>query len=247
MAGIELNTVSAVNTTAQQVSSDAPVRESIRRTEIKPEEATKVQSEDSSGVSTEEELDNVVARSKDGDTVQVSDDGATELEESLEGAVIAETDAQASESRREYDFEIEAPEVEVVEVETPQTVLPKEDTSDANAEPPFGKYTSQQLEMMYQQGAISPYNYNAELERRENILKAAMGEAEEFSRDMGVLNETSRRVEQVDFAVKSAINSESKIDLSDRLKAVDTATEKTKTQARVTEEEGRLWDYQLRA
>ena len=74
-----------------------------------------------------------------------------------------------------------------------------------------------------------------------------MSENEAFSEEMGALNETAYRIELANFAIDTAAQSDSKIDLNDRLKAVDTAAEKTKDQARVTEEEGRLWDYQLRA
>lgn len=243
MTGIEVNTVSNVNTPALPVSSNAPAQESIRRTsEVKAENAVKEQPKVQPG----EELDHVVARSKDGDTVQVSDDGATELEESLEGAVIAESTVELPESRVEFDFEIEAPEIELPELEKPEVVV-YDDTADVNAEPPFGKYTTQQLEMMYQQGAISAYNYNAELERRESIREAAMGENEAFTEEMAALSETASRIEQVNFAIEIAVQSDSKIDLNDRLKVVDAAAEKTKDLARMSEEEGRLWDYQLRA
>lgn len=224
MAGIELNTVATANAQIQQVSSNAPAQENIRRTsEVKADDTVKVKEK--------EELENVVARSEDGDTVQVSEDGATELEESLEGTVIAETtetDRASAEDRKEFDFEIERP---VVSMD----------------DPPYGEYTTSELETMYQQGEISEYSYNSEMERRESIREAAMGENEEFSKEMGALNSEAQRAEEMNFAIDTAINSESKIDLNDRLAAVDRSVEKEKNQARITEEEGRLWDYQLRA
>ena len=175
-----------------------------------------------------------MARSEDGDTVQVSEDGATELEESLEGTVIAETTEPAEttrasvENREDLDFEIERPEI-------------------STDDPPYGEYTTSELETMYQQGEISAYSYNSELERRESIREAAMGENEEFSKEMSALNSEAQRTKEANFALDTAINSESKIDLNDRLAAVDRSVEKEKDQARITEEEGRLWDYQLRA
>ncbi len=243
MAGIELNTIATANAQTQQVSSNAPAQENIRRTsevkaedtaKVKAEDAAKVKAEDTARAKEKEELENVVARSEDGDTVQVSEDGATELEESLEGTVIAETTEPAEttrtsvENREEPDFEVERP------------VISTDD-------PPYGEYTTSELETMYQQGEISAYSYNSELERRESIREAAMGENKEFSKEMSALNSEAQRTKEANFAIDTAINSESKIDLNDRLAAVDRSVEKEKNQARITEEEGRLWDYQLRA
>ena len=237
MAGVEL------------VSSNAPAQEAIRRTSevkventtktIEPEQVQKVKEPDH-----HEELENVVARSEDGDTVQVSDDGAEELVESREGAVVAETEEPVAVTRPETDFEIEAP--EIVEIETPEIEIPEETTEEVDG-PPFSGYTSQELQALYQQGMISAYTYNNEVERREAILEAAMGENEEINEEISGISAASNRLAQADFAIETAVNSESKISLDDRLDAVNSTIENEKTQARITEEAGKLWDYQLRA
>ncbi|MCR4674630.1 MAG: hypothetical protein K5675_06445 [Lachnospiraceae bacterium] len=250
MAGIELNNaVSTIATPTQQVSSNAPAQESIRRTsevnadtaKVKADDAAKARAEDAAKTKErhEKELENVVARSKDGDTVQVSDDGATELSESKDGIVVAES-VELVDNRTEPDYEIELP-------EAPEIVVPETTDSFEIDGPPYGGYTAQQLETSYQQGEISAYAYNSELERRAAIREAAMGEVEETSEELGGLDAESERVEQADFAIETAVESDSKIDIEDRMEAINQTVENERTQARLTEEEGRLWDYQLRA
>jgi len=253
MAGVELNTVSTANTTVQ-VSSNAPVRETIRRTsDVNTAEIAKEKTQKEAADTRQREedlLENVVARSEHGDTVQVSDDGATELEESREGTVIAEdtsaenTKATANES--EENFIIEQPKIELPEIEKPKIQLPDEQEHEVDG-PPFSGYSSSQLEAFYQQGEISAYAYDAEMSRREELREELLDENRSFGDRMAEISGVAERTIQANFAVESAINSESKIDLKDRLDAVNSIDESRKAAARISEEEGRLWDYQLRA
>lgn len=242
MTGIELNkAVSTVTTPTQQVSSNAPAQESIRRTsEVKTDDTAKAKERH------EAELENVVARSKDGDTVQVSDDGATELTESKDGIVVSEKENLAKDERVEYDFEIEKPEIPETEAPKPEVKTEITDTG-AMEEESYARYTEEELEVSYQQGEISAYAFNIEMERREALREAAMGESEELNETMGTLEEEENRTQQTDFAIDTALESESTIDIDDRLEIINRNAEAQRTQARITEEEGRLWDYQLRA
>ena len=260
MAGMNLNIVSTANMT-KPVSSDAPARETIRRTpEIKTadtvEAKTKQQDETEKSKNVNQEtLENVVARSEYGDTVQVSDDGANELEESRQGIVTAEG-RELVYAGDEEDFSIERP--EVVEIERPEIVLPEtkekvpEDTHLESDEmtvegPPFNGYSSEQLEAFYQAGKISEYTYESEMDRRKVLHDEIIEETKAFTNEMTEVTADASRVQRTDFAIETAINSESKFDIKDRMDAINSADESRKAQARITEEEGRLWDYQLRA
>jgi hypothetical protein len=262
MAGVELNIVSAANLTTQ-VSSNAPAQENIRRTpEVSTAEAAKVRKQDEAEKTRRQDdatLENVVARSKDGDTVQVSDDGATELEESREGSVVSELkEATAYEPNedKEENFVIDRP--EIAEIEKPEIELPEkseeksEETLLGSEEqevdgPPFNEYSSGQLEAFYQDGDISAYTYSTEMDRREALREEVIEENRAFDKEMTEVSSVASRVEQESFAVDTAVNSESKIDVKERLAAVNNTDDDKKAAARVSEEEGRLWDYQLRA
>lgn len=271
MAGVELNVVSTANM-AKPVSSNAPTRETIRRTpEIKTAESVEVKSTQQDeakkiNTSNQEPLENVVARSEYGDTVQVSDDGALELEESRQGIVTAEENApeKASENEKEENFSIERP--EIVEIERPEIVLPEVEAPEVELlgsqeveveGPPFNEYSSGQMEAFYQDGDISEYTYETEISRRQALHEEIMEENTAFNNQMTEVTASAARTAQADFAIDAALDSESKFDLKDRMTAVNGPTENTKAAvdtndnqkiaARATEEEGRLWDYQLRA
>ncbi len=262
MAGVELNIVSTAKI-AEPVSSNAPAQEAIRRTpEVKTADAARVKQQveaekpkkKTEPKRQEAALENVVARSKDGDTVQVSEDGATELEESREGIVVAESAEASYEPEKEENFSIERPEIqeterpeiELPEVETPEITLLGSGEDEVDG-PPFNEYSTGQMEAFYQDGDISAYTYNTEISRREALHEQIMEENREFGDKMSEVTQTASRVEQSDFAVETAVNSESKIDVKDRLDAVNSTDDAQKAATRASEEEGRLWDYQLRA
>ncbi len=271
MAGVELNVVSTANM-AKPVSSNAPTRETIRRTpEIKTADTVKVQKQDEAEKpklnKKEESLENVVARSEYGDTVQVSEDGANELEESRQGAVVAEEGEAsylANEKDNEENFSIERP--EIAEIEKPEIVLPEVKTPEVELlgsqeveveGPPFNEYSSGQMEAFYQDGDISEYTYDTEISRRKALHDEIMEENSAFTNKMSEVTASAARAEQADFAIDAALDSESKFDIKDRMTAVNgkdgsskasvAIDEDRKIAARVTEEEGKLWDYQLRA
>jgi hypothetical protein len=255
MAGVELNIVSTAKM-AEPVSSNAPMRETIRRnSDVKTADAATIKQQVEAEKTKEtkepkrqeaDTLENVVARSEDGDTVQVSKDGAEELKESREGAVVYEAEEASYEPEKEEDFSIERPEIEPPVVETPEVVLLGSDEDEVDG-PPFNEYSTGQMEALYQDGDISAYTYNTEISRREALHEQIMEENREFDEDMSELTKNASRVEQTDFTVEAAINSESKFDVKDRLDAVNSTDEARKAAARASEEEGRLWDYQLRA
>ena len=195
-------------------------------------------------------LENVVSVSDDGDTVQVSDEGAEELLESTSGAVVSQGETIAEAAREEEDIEIEpieAPEIEPIEAPeiTPvdtETATQKQDITS------FAGYTDQQVEQMYLEGEISQSDYNNEIARREEMRASDAADREEFSREMGRLEEADTRTQMADFAIESAVeNGNEKIGLNERLQAVDSVFEDRQDAARRQEEAGRLWDYQLRA
>ena len=255
MAGGELNIVSTAKM-AEPVSSNAPRRETIRRnSDVKTADAATIKQQVEAEKTKEtkepkrqeaDTLENVVARSEDGDTVQVSEDGAAELKESREGAVVYEAEEASYEPEKEEDFSIERPEIEPPVVETPEVVLLGSDEDEVDG-PPFNEYSTGQMEALYQDGDISAYTYNTEISRREALHEQIMEENREFDEDMSELTKNASRVEQTDFTVEAAIKSESKFDVKDRLDAVNSTDEARKAAARASEEEGRLWDYQLRA
>lgn len=255
MAGVELNIVSTAKM-AEPVSSNAPMRETIRRnSDVKTADAATIKQQVEAEKTKEtkepkrqeaDTLENVVARSEDGDTVQVSKDGAEELKESREGAVVYEAEEASYEPEKEEDFSIERPEIEPPVVETPEVVLLGSDEDEVDG-PPFNEYSTGQMEALYQDGDISAYTYNTEISRREALHEQIMEENREFDEDMSELTKNASRVEQTDFTVEAAIKSESKFDVKDRLDAVNSTDEARKAAARASEEEGRLWDYQLRA
>jgi len=255
MAGVELNIVSTAKM-AEPVSSNAPMRETIRRnSDVKTADAATIKKQVEAEKTKEtkepkrqeaDTLENVVARSEDGDTVQVSKDGAEELKESREGAVVYEAEEASYEPEKEEDFSIERPEIEPPVVETPEVVLLGSDEDEVDG-PPFNEYSTGQMEALYQDGDISAYTYNTEISRREALHEQIMEENREFDEDMSELTKNASRVEQTDFTVEAAIKSESKFDVKDRLDAVNSTDEARKAAARASEEEGRLWDYQLRA
>ena len=195
-------------------------------------------------------LENVVSVSDDGDTVQVSDEGAEELLESTSGAVVSQGETIAEAAREEEDIEIEpieAPEIEPIEAPeiTPvdtETATQKQDITS------FAGYTDQQVEQMYLEGEISQSDYNNEIARREEMRASDAADREEFSREMGRLEEADTRTQMADFAIESAVeNGNEKIGLNERLQAVDSVFEDRQDAARRQEEAGRLWDYQLQA
>lgn len=263
MAGVELNIVSTAKM-AEPVSSNAPMRETIRRnSDVKTADAATIKQQVEAEKSKEtkepkrqeaDTLENVVARSEDGDTVQVSEDGAAELKESREGAVVYEAEEASYEPEKEEDFSIERPDIKAIErpeiespvVETPEVVLLGSDEDEVDG-PPFNEYSTGQMEALYQDGDISAYTYNTEISRREALHEQIMEENREFDEDMSELTKNASRVEQTDFTVEAAIKSESKFDVKDRLDAVNSTDEARKAAARASEEKGRLWDYQLRA
>lgn len=255
MAGVELNIVSTAKM-AEPVSSNAPMRETIRRnSDVKTADAATIKQQVEAEKTKEtkepkrqeaDTLENVVARSEDGDTVQVSKDGAEELKESREGAVVYDAEEASYEPEKEEDFSIERPEIEPPVVETPEVVLLGSDEDEVDG-PPFNEYSTGQMEALYQDGDISAYTYNTEISRREALHEQIMEENREFDEDMSELTKNASRVEQTDFTVEAAIKSESKFDVKDRLDAVNSTDEARKAAARASEEEGRLWDYQLRA
>ena len=261
MAGMNLNIVSTANM-AKPVSSNAPTRETIRRTpEIKTSDTVEVKTKQPEEVekpktAEHETLENVVARSEYGDTVQVSDDGASELEESRQGIVTAEDRESAYADEKEENFSIERP--ELVEIERPEIVLPETKEKAPEVEllgsgevvvegPPFNEYSSGQLEAFYQDGEISEYTYESEINRRKTLHDEILEETKAFTNEMTEVTADASRTQQADFAIEAAIGSESKYDLKDRMDAINSTDESRKAQARVSEEEGRLWDYQLRA
>ncbi len=199
---------------------------------------------------TEDNLENVVSVSDDGDTVQVSDEGAQELTESTSGAVVSQRQTEAEALRDEEDIEIEpieAPEIEPVEA--PELTPIAEETETAKREiTSFAGYSDKQIEQMYLKGEISQNDYNMELARREELESAERADREQFNYEMGRLEEADTRTEMADFAIKSGIeNGNEKIGLNERMKAVESVFEDRQNAARRQEEAGRLWDYQLQA
>ena len=198
----------------------------------------------------EDALENVVSVSDDGDTVQVSDEGAEELSESTSGAVVSQREAAGEAIRAEEDIEIEpieAPEIEPIEA--PELTPTGSETETAKRDiTNFAGYTDQQVEQMYLEGEISQNDYNNEIARREELEASDREDREQFSREMGRLEEADTRAEMADFAIESAVESgNEKIGLNERLQAVDSVFEDRQDAARRQEEAGRLWDYQLRA
>ncbi|MCR4798480.1 MAG: hypothetical protein K5853_08550 [Lachnospiraceae bacterium] len=288
MAGIELNNMLNTPTNRMaEVSSNAPAQESIRRTSeiTSGEKATETEKQPDTkeamkkaAEAREAALENVVARSEDGDTVQVSEDGETELSESTEGNVRAESsDDAAKPTLREDNFEVKAEEdqeraAEIAEraaenakkaqeaaekaaeiaretIEATQEKAAQEEAEAAEDKvvvngPPFPGYTEQQLETMYLQGDISRADFTTEESRREEIKESVAEENSSVNEDMAQVTAAGRRAQQVDFAIETALESESEIDIETRLAAV---SENEKNQSRMAEEAGKLWDYQLRA
>ena len=198
----------------------------------------------------EDNLENVVSVSDDGDTVQVSDEGALELSESETGAVISQGGNETGTVRDEEDIEvepIEAPEIEPIEAPELEPITNDTDTEKREITS-FVGYTDQQVEQMYLEGEISQNDYNNEIARREEMEASDREDREQFNYEMGRLEEADTRTEMADFAIESAVESgNEKIGLNERMKAVDALFEGRQDAARRQEEAGRLWDYQLQA
>ena len=235
------------NVRTEDRTKDTPVDKAVedRREKERTDSARETEKQ-----RTEENLDNVVSVSEDGDTVQVSEDGATELEESASGAVVSRTDSEdKAVIREEEDIEIEpveAPEIEPIEAPEIEPVNNATDT-DKRQINSFVGYTDQQVEQMYLEGEISQNDYNTEIARREEVEEARKAEGDKFSSDMTRLGEIDSRSERADIAIDMAVKSGNEnIGIKERLDAVD-STFNEKDTARRQEEAGRLWDIQLRA
>ena len=97
-----------------------------------------------------EQLENVVSKSKDGDTVQVSDKSSEKLEEDAFGRVdILKKEDEAKKAEEEKEKEAEEKEQQRI-------------TS-------FAGLTEDQLEMMYRKGEISKQEYDKQIELKESL------------------------------------------------------------------------------
>ena len=214
-------------------------------------------------------LENVVARSEDGATeLSESTEGNVRAESSDEAAkptlrednfeVKAEENQEraaeiaeraAENAKKAQEAAEKAAEIARETIEATQEKAAQEEAEAAEDKvvvngPPFPGYTEQQLETMYLQGDISRADFTTEESRREEIKESVAEENSSVNEDMAQVTAAGRRAQQVDFAIETALESESKIDIETRLAAV---SDNEKNQSRMTEEAGKLWDYQLRA
>ena len=113
----------------------------------------------------------------------------------------------------------------------------------------FAGYTKDQIEQMYLDGKISQYDYNREVEAREQRLENIQVSNEELSDKINGLDEIGRNTENMGNAIAAATSDQASQTLSaqQKLDAIDTLTDRDAAEKRKTEDTRVQWDYQLNA
>ncbi len=226
MADIQINaqnTETTINNVKPEAQISAPQKikaaeeSAILTKEAEPEKVPPAQ----------EELENVVAVSKDGDTVQVKPETEEALE--LRGSFsVSEDNGSAADEIRDRmmeDFEeMKAESREAIlaqrEAQAQAAEAARENASDENTEASESGAVSAvsqsltgisdaQLEKMYVDGSISRYDYDREMQSRESATEAAKANNSEASRQMGVINAESANEKQTSEAIESAYGGDS--------------------------------------
>ncbi|MCR5665828.1 MAG: hypothetical protein K6G01_03260 [Eubacterium sp.] len=144
----------------------------------------------------EDELENVVSVSEDGDTVQVSPEGNEKLDVKV---VRAETETDDEPVNNEesgvQDFHIVS----------------------------YAGMSNQQLEQLYQQGKISRHDYETQMEVREERVESQQSENSQETEEMAGYSALSEEADRMGEAIKEAYEETANdtIDAQIRMQAVE--------------------------
>ncbi len=128
-----------------------------------------------------EELEDLIAKSEDGDTVQASADAVEKLDEDRNVGRVVEKNSLLAAKETEPEKKEVKPEAkpEVKEVKPEE----KEDEGSDTKVTSYAGYTEAQLKTMVNKGKISRDSYNREIEKRDSEREDKAEESEKLSRD----------------------------------------------------------------
>lgn len=241
MAEIQLNIASNVLKPAKPVVS--PKKETSSVSKVATEETLEVQQTKQERLAEDQIERDIVAVSKDGDTVAVSKERNADATESN-----TETPGRMEEEREYLEEEQQKPPVELETIEAPE-LKPMEAPKIEVEMTTYSGVSDERMEQMLVEGKISQHEYDAEMKAREAKRDAEIQELAQEQRQAAAYRSARERVEQEDIMLENAFGDEGNDRISPEIRsdAVTKLQERTNENARRSEEEGRLWDYQFLA